>query len=73
MSETLTARNRLGGLVRLSPDKIEKIADARRDLVEAKIADYIRKTVAEAPPLTAAQRDRLALLLRSSDSGGAAA
>ncbi len=29
-----------------------------------KLADYIRRTVAAAPPLTPAQRDRLTLLLR---------
>lgn len=30
----------------------------------ARLADYIRKTVDAAPPLTAEQRDRLALLLQ---------
>ena len=30
----------------------------------ARLADYIRRTVDTAPPLTAEQRDRLALLLR---------
>jgi hypothetical protein len=34
-----------------------------------RLADVIRKAVAEAPPLTPEQRDRLALLLRG---GGAA-
>jgi hypothetical protein len=38
--------------------------NARRDLAEAKIAQYIRQVVEAAPPLTAEQRDRLALLLR---------
>jgi hypothetical protein len=64
MSEALTARNRLGGVIRLSPNDDDKIADARRALAAAKIADYIARTIACAPPLTAEQRDRLALLLR---------
>lgn len=32
-------------------------------LAERRIADYIRKTVDSAPPLTSEQRDRLAALL----------
>ncbi len=44
------------------------IADARRDYAAAKLADYIRQVVEAAPPLTAAQRDRLALLLSGSDA-----
>ena len=47
------------------PSAIERSA---RDLAAAKIADYIERTVAAAPPLTAEQRDRLAALLRG---GGA--
>ncbi len=45
----------------LGPDAI---ADARRDLATAKIADYITRVVDAAPPLSTEQRDRLALLLR---------
>jgi hypothetical protein len=40
------------------------VVDARRDLAEAKLADYIEKVLAEAPPLTDAQRTALAELLR---------
>ena len=40
-----------------------KAAEARRDLAAAKLDKYIRDTIADAPPLTAEQRDRLALLL----------
>ncbi len=36
----------------------------RGDYAEAKLADYVAKVVAEAPPLTPAQRDRVAALLR---------
>jgi len=44
----------------------EKIAEARGDLNAAKIQAFIEKTLADAPPLTAEQRKRLARLL----SGG---
>lgn len=44
------------------------LADARRDLAAAKIADYIERVVGEAPDLSGQQRDRLALLLRGSDA-----
>ena len=38
--------------------------ETARDLAAAKLADYIKRTVDAAPPLTADQCDRLALLLR---------
>lgn len=38
--------------------------DLRRELAEVRLAEHIRKVVASAPPLTQAQRDRLAGLLR---------
>ena len=38
--------------------------DTARELAAARLADYIEKVVAAAPPLSAEQRDRLALLLR---------
>lgn len=42
---------------------------ALRDAIaaDARLAAYVERTVAEAPPLTAEQRDRIALLLRGSD------
>jgi len=43
-----------------------------RDYAAARLEDYIRKTVAAAPPLTEDQRDRLAALLSPNTSGGAA-
>lgn len=45
----------------------DQIGDARRDMRAARLADCIRNAVDAAPPLTAAQRDRLALLLRGGD------
>lgn len=66
----LQARNKLGAATRYGD--ADQIADARRDLAAAKLAAYVSKTVAEAPPLTPAQRDRIAALLRPTGGGGAA-
>jgi len=49
------------------------VVDAQRDLAAANIAAFVERTVAAAPPLTAEQRDRLALLLRPTASSGDAA
>ena len=38
--------------------------EARRDLAEAKIADYVQRVLAASPPLNDEQRTRLAELLR---------
>jgi len=46
------------------------ITVARRDLAEAKLADYITRTVDAAPALTTDQRDRLAALLRGGGTDG---
>jgi hypothetical protein len=43
----------------------------RRDAAAARLADYIRATVDAAPPLTDAQREALAALLRPTASGSA--
>ena len=50
-----------------TPDDPDLIA-ARRNLRTERLADYIKRTVDAAPPLTAEQRDRLALLLRPVDA-----
>jgi hypothetical protein len=54
-----------------TPDLIEDRSNVRAE----RLADHIRRTVDALPPLTEAQRNRLAQLLRdpASDSGGAAA
>ena len=36
----------------------------RRDLAAAKLEDYVSRVVAEAPPLTPEQLDRISVLLR---------
>lgn len=63
-----TGRARIASLTRSrKPDDPELVA-ARRDFKTARLEDYIAQTVDSWPPLTAEQRDRLALLLK----GGAA-
>lgn len=47
----------------------ERLEEARRDLAEANLEAHIRKVVDAAPPLTAAQRERLALLLHPAAPG----
>ena len=64
MSETLALRGRVASLSRSRPATDPDLIDARRDLAAAKLDAYVKKVVAEAPPLTGAQRDRIAALLR---------
>lgn len=45
--------------------------DVAREYTAARLADYIKRVVDAAPPLTADQRDRLALLLRGGGSDAA--
>jgi hypothetical protein len=55
-----------------SPDH-PKLVDARRDLAATRLEEHVRRVVAEAPPLSDEQRDKIANLLRGgTDSGGAA-
>jgi hypothetical protein len=49
---------RAAKLARRSGDRSE-VDDLRRQYVEAKIAAYVQRVVAEAPPLTEDQRSRL--------------
>lgn len=69
MSEVLKARAALGVASRRGDD--EAATDARRDLAAAKIAAYIEKIVADAPPLTDEQRDRLSAIIGAARGGGA--
>jgi len=61
-------RARIASLSRSRTPDDPELIDARRNLRAERLADAIRKTVDEAPPLTLDQRDRLSVLLR----GGAA-
>ena len=46
--------------------------DQRRDAAAQRLADYIATVIATAPPLTAEQRAKLAILLTTGKLGGAA-
>lgn len=64
MSSTLSYRGKVAALTRSRSADDPDLRIARRNLAAAKLEQYIRETVAEAPPLTVEQRDRLAELLR---------
>jgi hypothetical protein len=69
-SEVLKARSRLATKSRSAVSATDaEISEARRDLAAAKIATYVQKVVAAAPPLSDDQLTRIAGLLRA---GGAA-
>lgn len=65
MSTWTSERARVASLTRSRTSDDPELVDARRNLRAARLEDYILKTVDAAPPLTAEQRDRLALLLNS--------
>lgn len=61
-----TTRARVAALTKHHPNGSPTLTGARRDHAAEKLAEYVERTVAEAPPLTPAQRDRIAVLLRGS-------
>lgn len=75
MSESIPtitkSRSRLG--VATKAGDAEAATEARKDLAAAKIAAYIERTLAEAPPLSAEQRSQLASILAPVVAGGASA
>lgn len=73
MSSPTHHRARVAALSRTKSPDDPILLDARRDLKVAKAETYISKVLAEAPPLTDAQRTRLAELLRPVRDGGDAA
>lgn len=68
----LSRRGRLNSLRRYRPADDPAVVEAARDLKAEALADYVRKVVDQAPPLTAEQRDRIAALLRPGAGAGAA-
>jgi len=52
------------------PERVERASQLRRDYAAEKLAEYVARIVDAAPPLTPAQRDRIAALLRSGAAGG---
>ncbi|MEY4081692.1 MAG: hypothetical protein RL430_2122 [Actinomycetota bacterium] len=57
-------RARVASLSRSRTPDDPALVSARRDLKAARLEDHIRRVVAEAPPLTDEQRDKLAAILR---------
>lgn len=50
----------------------EEAAEARRELAAERLAAYVKRVVDKAPPLTAAQRERIAAILAAPAGGDAA-
>lgn len=71
-TEVVRRRNVVANLARHRPDSPD-LELARRDLAAEKLAAYIERTVAEAPPLTKEQSERLASLLHAKAGGADAA
>ena len=46
------------------PERAEHANELRRDYAAERLAEHVAKVVAAAPPLSPAQRDRIAALLR---------
>lgn len=66
-------RSDLARAIRFEPANVELHNALRAELRAARAGDYLRAVIDAAPPLTEAQRDRLARLLRPADTGGRAA
>ncbi len=66
-AEHRSTRARLAAAVRHHPDDTETIAEYRSEYKAGRAEAYIRHLVDSAPPLTAEQRDKLAVLMRGPD------
>lgn len=63
-SRSRSARAHLAKSVQANGPDADETTNARRAFAAARLDDYIRDTLAKAPPLTDEQRTRLAELLR---------
>jgi hypothetical protein len=63
------ARSRLGNAVQKHGKDSSQAAEARVEFRALKLEDHVRKVIAEAPPISDKQRQRIAAILLS---GGAA-
>jgi len=61
-------RARYASLSRSRPADDPDLIEARRNLKAERLAEHIASVVNEAPPLSAAQRSRLAALFESGDA-----
>ena len=50
------------------PERVERASQLRRDYAAEKLVEYVTRIVDAAPPLSPAQRDRIAVLLRGGAS-----
>ncbi len=66
-------RGRVAALSRSRTADDPELVTARINLRAEMLTRHVAKVVAQAPPLTPEQRDRIAALLRSGASGGDAA
>ncbi len=57
-------RAALSNHVRWHPNDLDGHAERRREFVTEKLADFLQRTLADAPPLTDEQVTRLTTLLR---------
>jgi F0F1-type ATP synthase delta subunit len=64
MSEINHHKSRVAALSRSRLECDPELAEARQSLKAAKLAAYVARAVSDAPPLTPAQLDRIAGLLR---------
>lgn len=64
-SRALAARNMYGNICRHHPDDPQKQAEARADLAEAKIVDFVEKELSRAPALGPDRLARIAALLNA--------
>jgi len=62
-------RARVASLSRSRKSDDPELIEARRNMRAERLAEHVARVVAEAPPLTDEQRERIAALLRA---GGAA-
>ena len=62
-------RARIAGTLRADPTA--DVTDLRRQLREQRLTEHIERVVNQTPPLTAEQRERLALLLTGGDRSAA--
>ena len=67
-SQILSTRGRVAALSRSRAADDTELVDARRTLAAEKLEQYIARVVAEAPPLSAEQKARLAALLRGGEA-----
>lgn len=72
MSEVFHQRGRLAALTRSRTPEDPELLSARRNLAAAKLREYVARTIAQAPPLTDAQREEIAAMLRPTAGGDAA-